>query len=58
MSDPNGKFFQECEASSEAANGQGECLMGLNGKMEDLPFSMWMSQGEGAGAWIKTIFKK
>jgi hypothetical protein len=31
--------------------------MGFNGNMEDAPFNMWATDGEGVSAWIKVMFK-
>jgi len=57
ISDVTGKYYKTCVASSEHPEGKFNCDNGLNGKMEDQPFAMWASNGEGVSAWIKVIFK-
>jgi len=57
VSDPKGKFYKTCSASSELGNGFQKCEHGLAGKMEDSPFAMWASDGEGLSAWMKVEFK-
>lgn len=57
VSNPEREFFKECSASSSFAGGMYNCEHGFAGKMEDAPFGMWATNGEGLSAWIQIDFK-
>lgn len=47
LSDIKGDHYLRCESSSFAPSGEYNCDSGLNGKMEDNPFALWATDGEG-----------
>jgi len=53
----SGKFYKNCEASSQFAGGLYDCQYAFSGKMMDEPNQIWASNGEGVSAWIQVNFK-
>lgn len=49
---PEGSLYKDCEASSQFPTGEFDCNFAFSGKMEDSPFGMWASNGEGIAAWV------
>jgi len=57
VSDPDGSHFGFCEASSSFPGGEYDCQYAFSKKMEDAPFAMWVTNGEGVSAWLELTFK-
>jgi len=49
---PEGPAYASCASSSENPDGKSSCKFGISGKMEDAPFSIWASDGEGLDSWL------
>jgi len=52
-----GPVFDRCISSSSSPDGTGDCKFAFSGKMEDKPYGMWTTDGEGLDAWIEVFFK-
>ena len=55
ISKSTGENFKECSASSESQNYS--CNSAFSTKMYDEENGMWVTKGEGIGAWIEIKFK-
>lgn len=56
ISQPSSSHFDNCEVSSKFNNSWG-CESGLRGTMQDKAGTMWATNNEGIGAFLKVSFK-